>query len=140
MGTHWPPEVASSRPSPAPRRPAWRRRLVEAERGIVQGVRGDSTLFVHFFGGSLVLAAGLVLHLALWQWTTVILALTLVLSAEIFCQVLKTLSDPGDGPPADAAVKAQRLATAAVFVTLLGALLVLALIFGERLRHLLGPS
>ena len=38
------------------RRPAWRQRLVQAERGLVKGVRSDSAFFVHFFGGSIALA------------------------------------------------------------------------------------
>ncbi|MFM8582773.1 MAG: diacylglycerol kinase, partial [Planctomycetaceae bacterium] len=74
------------------RRPAWRQRLIQAERGLAWGLRADSVFFVHFFGIALVISAGLAFGLALWQWVAIVLALTVVLSAEMFQQALKLLA------------------------------------------------
>ena len=119
------------------RRAAWRRRLVEAERGIAQGLRGDSALFVHFFAVATVLAAGLVLGLEIWQWSLLLLAATIVVASELFCQVLRLLSQGMAHYDREMTTRADRLATAAVFVTVLGAFLLLVLIFGHRLWTIL---
>lgn len=120
------------------RRSSWRRRLVDAERGLTLGFRSDSALFVYFFAGCVVLAAGLVLGLELWEWVATGLSLTLVLTSELFHHCLRLLLqtvDPGAGPEQ---LKAQRLASAAVFVSLLGATLVIGLVLGSRLLDGLG--
>lgn len=118
---------------PQKRRSAWRQRLVEAERGMSQGVRRDSTFFVHFFGGSFVIAAGWVLGIGLAGWTVIILAVTLVLSAEMFNQVLKAIWRTVGHHLDEEGEKAVRMGTAAVFVALAGAILAIGLIFGYRL-------
>ena len=120
-----------------PRRSPWRRRLVDAERGITLGFRGDSAFFVYFFAGCVVLAAALVLGLQLWEWTATILALTLVLASELFHHSLRLFFQLAGTEAAPEQVKAQRLASAAVFVTLLGAALVIGLILGQRLVEIL---
>ena len=81
-----PPEPAApeSATVPRPPRPAWRRWLIDVERGLMHGVRGDSVFFVYFFLTSATIAASVVLGISLLQWTVVILALTVVLSAEMF--------------------------------------------------------
>jgi diacylglycerol kinase len=115
------------------RRPPWRQRLVEVERGITQGVRGDSTFFVHFFLGSVVIATGFVLGIAALQWAVIVMALTMVLSAEMFNQVLKAIVHSVGHQLAQPLVKAMRIATAAVFVTMLGTLVAILIVFAERL-------
>ena len=115
------------------RRSAWRRRLVDAERGLAQGMRGDSIFFVHFFAGSAVLAAGFVLGVGPWQWAVILLAWTGVISAELFCQALRTMADALAAAHPDEALRVRRVAVAAVTVTILGALATSGLIFGHRL-------
>jgi len=127
------------------RRPACRQRLIQAERGLAWGLRADSVFFVHFFGISLVISAGLAFGLALWQWVAIVLALTMVLAAEMFQQALKLLaglaspdSDAGSHPTltppvhSTAATRALSIGTAAVLVACPGSTLVLALIFTHR--------
>ena len=118
-------------------RAAWRQRLVDAERGFSQGLRSDSTFFVHFFVGTVIVAAGFVLGISLLQWTVVVLALTLVLSAEMFNQVLQAIWKTVGHHLSQEGVNAVRMGTAAVFVTLLGAAVTIVLIFGQRLSQLL---
>jgi undecaprenol kinase len=72
-----------------------------------------------------------VLGISLLQWTIVILALTLVLSAEMFNQVLKALLLGFGRPVDDAARAALRIAVAAVFVAITGSVIVIGLILGQ---------
>lgn len=119
------------------RRPAWRQRLVQAERGLVGGVRADSVFFVHFFGISLVIAAALVLSIGWMQWVAVAACLTLVLTAEMFNQALKSLAFPEDRPPTPAEQRAVAMGTAAVMVACAGSTIVLTLVFWHRLQQML---
>src|SRR5579864_8609626 len=91
VDTHSATNVLQADSSPRSARPAWRRRLIDIERGITLGVRGDSVFFVYFFLSSLTIAASLVLGISLLEWTVVILALTVVLCAEMFNQSVKSL-------------------------------------------------
>ena len=119
-------------PDSTPRRPARRLRLVQAERGLAWGLRADSVFFVHFFGISLVLAAGMTFGLELWQWVAITVALTVVLSAEMFQQALKLLVR-GLGPAAgEETTRALSIGTAAVLVACLGSLTVVGLVFAAR--------
>lgn len=132
--------LAIAEPVPLTRssRPAWRQRLVDAERGVMQGIRGDSAFFVYFFLSSATVAACVVLGISLIQWTIVILALTLVLSAEMFNQVLKALLLGFGRPVDDAARAALRIAVAAVFVAITGSVIVIGLILGQAAVDMFG--
>lgn len=117
----------------SPRRPAWRRRLIDAERGISQGVRGDSTFFVHFFLTCLIVTSALVLGIPFMHWTVLILAMTVVLAAEMFHQVLKSVWEHLGHHFEEPAQKSLRMGTAAVFVTMAGASLCITIIFAQRI-------
>ncbi|HEX4070522.1 MAG TPA: diacylglycerol kinase [Planctomycetaceae bacterium] len=128
-----PPETSTSDSTTTLRstRPTWRRWLIDVERGLMHGVRGDSIFFVYFFLTSATIAASVVLGIALLQWTVVILALTVVLSVEMFNQSVKSLF-AALGRPADDKVKAAlRIGSAAVFVAIVGSVLTIGLILGK---------
>ena len=112
-------------------RPAWRQRWFDAERGAMHGIRGDSAFFVYFFLSSVTLVASAVLAISLVQWTIVILALTLVLSAEMFNEALKSILACVERPLEQPARAALRMATAAVYVAIIGAVLVIGLNLGD---------
>ncbi len=118
------------------RRPAWRQRLVLAERGLVRGVRSDSAFFVHFFGIVIVIAAALVLGIGWMQWIAIAGCLTLVLTAEMFNQALKALAQSGDGELSAGAQRALAIGTAAVLVACTGSTVVLTLVFWQRFEQL----
>lgn len=122
---------------PARRRPAWRQRLIQAERGLVGGIRGDAAFFVHFFGISAVVAAGIILGLGWMHWVGIVGCLTVVLTAEMFSQALKALAQPDDQPLTAAAQRAVAMGTAAVLVACTGSTIMLMLVFWQRLRELL---
>src|SRR5262245_45069097 len=123
------------------RRPAWRQRLVLAERGLVRGVRSDSAFFVHFFGICIVLAAALVLGIGWMQWVAIAGCLTLVLTAEMFNQALKTLAQSGleetGGQELPAGTqRALAIGTAAVLVACTGSIIVPTLSSWQRVYQL----
>ncbi len=128
-----PPEPTTSDPvaTAHSERPAWRRWLIDVERGLTLGVRGDSIFFVYFFLTSATIAASLVLRISLLQWTVVILALTVVLSAEMFNQSVKSLFLCLGRPIDESAKAALRIGSAAVFVTIVGSILTIGLILGK---------
>ena len=55
---------------------------MEAERGLTEGFRTDSTLFGHFFIATIVMAAALVIGISLLEWGLLILSLAMVFSME----------------------------------------------------------
>jgi diacylglycerol kinase len=118
------------------RRPAWRERLVLAERGLVGGVRSDSAFFVHFFGIAIVIAAALVLGIGWMQWVAIAGCLTLVLTAEMFNQALKSLAYSDGDHLAPGARRALAIGTAAVLVACTGSTIVLTLVFWQRFQQL----
>src|SRR5262245_41113107 len=126
----------TSRGDPAHRRrSAWRERLVLAERGFVGGVRADGVFFVHFFGISLVLAAAIVLRVGWIEWLAMTACLTIVLTAEMFNQALKSLAQPDDRPCDHAAKRALAMGTAAVMVACTGSTIVMTMIVWKRLQE-----
>ena len=118
------------------RRSAWRQRLVEAERGVTLGFRGDSTLFVHFFSGSVILATAIVLPLTLVEWAVLVLGLTTVVAAEMFNKVLveigRHLPDDADSSWREGL----KIGTAAVLVTIIGTVTAITLIFAPHVWEL----
>ncbi|MEX0704310.1 MAG: diacylglycerol kinase family protein [Planctomycetales bacterium] len=135
------PAAPSSCPAPElvrdrRKRPAWRQRLVDAERGMTLGLRSDSTFFVHFFAIAVVVAGGTVLGLSLVEWVLIVLAITLVLAAEMFKQVLNAVLRSVGHHFAREAAQSLRIATAAVFVTIGGALLAVTLVFANAVRRM----
>lgn len=122
-----------------PRRAPWRQRLVEAERGLSWGLRGDGTLYVYLFVDCLTMAMGVVLRLSTWQWIIVGLVVTLVLVAELLCQALRYLTaELQRTVPELRLAPVLHLATAAVTSALLGGSAVVAAIFWQRIRDLYG--
>ncbi len=126
--------------NPRSARPAWRRRLIDIERGITLGVRGDSVFFVYFFLSSLTLAASLVLGISLLEWTVVILALTVVLCAEMFNQSVRSLFAALVGSSDDSIRSALRIGTAAVFVAIAGSVITIGLILGKAGLEMFRPQ
>ncbi len=118
-------------------RPEWRQRLVDAERGITFGIRLDSTFFIHFFTGSAVIATAMLLGLSATHWALIILAMTTVLSAQMFNQVLKSIWNLlGTQLPAESQ-NMFKAGTAAVCVSIIGSVITIAIIFCSALSNLL---
>jgi diacylglycerol kinase len=119
------------------RRSPWRRRLVEAERGLTEGFRADSTLFVHFFAGTLVMTTAVVLGISRIEWGMLILSFAMVLSAELFHLAMRAIFRHLGPQLSEPMQTARRMATAGVFFTLAGTLAIVLLIFIPRLWDML---
>lgn len=128
-----PPQQPDTTRPERPRRSAWRQRLVEAERGVTLGLRGDSTLFVHLFVGCVILTTAVVLGLSIIEWAVLILALAIVISAEMFNKVMIELGRLIPYVADDTSRNCLKIATAAVFVTMTGSMLAIGLIFARNL-------
>lgn len=120
-------------PSHSPRRSRWRQRLIDAEHGLRLCLRMDGTLFAYLFVTSGILAAGFVLRLAAAQWALVILAISLVISAELFHQMLRALwRGAGHSFPPELRDMV-RIGAAAVLLASIGAGIAIVLVFAGRL-------
>ncbi len=129
------PNLLESLPllKPQRRRAPWRQRLIDAERGFTQGIRGDGTLFFHLFVNCAVLAIGCVLDLSFTQWLLVGLAVTLVLALELVKLALQLLVEEVRSlNPAGRWEHILHLATAAVTLAFLGGSTIVALIYWQR--------
>lgn len=117
------------------RRPAWRQRLVEAERGFSHSLRADSALYLHLFVDSLLLATCFVLGLSATHWIVVTLAITVMLSAEMFSQGLLLIA-------AQLADRIGRqviaMAAAAKLLAIFGSTSAVGMVLWLRLRELFG--
>ena len=133
---HIPPDDAPAISNADRRRSPWRRRLVEAERGLTEGFRTDSTLFVHFFIATIVMTAALVLGISLIEWGLLIVSFTMVFSAELFHLVVRAVFRNMGHHFSEPIQTARRIATAGVFMTILGAVAIVLLIFTPRLWDL----
>ena len=118
------------------RRSAWRRRLVEAERGLTEGFRTDSTLFVHSFLATIVATAALVVGISRIEWGMLILSFAMVFSAEMFHLAMRAIFRHLGPHLSEPMQTARRIATAGVFFTIIGALANVLLIFLPRLWSL----
>ena len=120
-----------------PQRRTWRKKFRDAFRGAQQGVRGQSSFFVHFFSAAVVVAAASVLECVLIEWCVLLLCISIVLTAEMFNSALESLAkaitqkhDPHLGDALD-------IGSAAVLVASTGAAIVGGIVFVFRLGVLL---
>lgn len=120
-------------------RSAWRRKLVDIERGMTLGLRRDSTFFVHLFVGIVIVATAFVLGLDTLQWAIVVLSATIVLGAEMFNRVLQVIGQHAEQLSLDESFQQSlRIGTAAVFVTCTGALLTIGMVFVAEAWEIFG--
>lgn len=118
------------------RRPTWRQHLVDAEHGLREGLRRDSTLCIHLFLDCVILVVCGVFGLAPWQWVALSLALTGMLVAEFFHLALRAMASLF--PDQRAAAHVQRLGTAGALVAAVGGLATILLLLAERGQELFG--
>ena len=128
------PEHAALERSSSPRRPRWRRRLIDVERGISRGFRIESSMFAYVFGLSITISAAVILGISLIQWTIVILASASVFAAELFNLALRSMNRAEETD--QKYIEAVNISRAAVFVVIVGAVISTCLIFGQRVNEL----
>ena len=129
-----------SEPAAPRKRRRWRAKFGDAFRGMKRGVRGQSSFFVHFFTAALVVAAGLVLHCAAWEWCALLGAIGFVLTAELFNSAIETLFRGLDETTRERAWPALDIAAGAVLLASLTAVAVGLLVFIPKLAALLSSQ
>lgn len=122
--------MAAARPfSPAARL----RSFVYAGRGVWILLRSQHNSWIHATGTLVVVAAGIVLGVSRAEWLALVLAMTLVWSAEGFNTAIEYLSDAAQPEFHPLIEKAKDVAAGAVLLSALGALAVGVLVFGPHL-------
>ena len=100
------------------------------------GLRNESTMYFHLFSLIIVIASGFVLGLTLSEWVFVVLAVTTVLSTEMFNLALRAMQErvfEDEDPSLDTAL---RMSTAAVTVAWVGATLAVWLLLAYKVKLL----
>ena len=123
--------------SALPKKRRWRAKFGDAFRGLKFGVRGQSSFFVHFFFGALVLAAAAVLRFEAWQWCALVGCIGLVLTAELFNSAVETLFRGLDEQGKARAWPALDIAAGAVLLASITAGIIGTIIFLSGLIELL---
>ena len=125
---------AATRPGPH----SWFRKFRCAFRGLKQGVRGQGSFFVHFFVAAVVVAAGVVLRVNLYEWCLLVLCIAGVIAAELVNSALESMAKAISGRRNPHLGNALDIGSAAVLTASIGAAVVGAILFGHRLGLLLG--
>ena len=115
---------------------SWYVRFRDAFRGIGQGVRGQGSFIVHFVCATLVVSLGLVLRVNWIEWSLLVTCIFAVFTAEMFNSALEKLGkavDAGYNPHLEDGLN---IASSAVLVCSMGAVLVGSLVFLGRLMRL----
>ena len=105
--------------------------------GLAWALKTQRNLQVHAIATLLVAVSGVGLHLAVWEWCVVFLAVGLVWAAELLNTALEVLADRVSKAREEPIRIAKDAAAAAVLVAALAALAVGLLIFLPKLWRLL---
>lgn len=116
---------------------AWRRKFARAGRGLAVGVRSESSFPVHFFAAAVALLAAGVLGLPIAQWGVLLLAITLVIAAELFNSAVERLARAVSREHDPNLADALDTSSGAVLAAAIGAAAVGALVFFHRLMAVL---
>jgi diacylglycerol kinase len=123
--------------TPSSRR-SWLRKFRDAFRGVKEGVRGQSSFFVHFFAAAAVVVAGVVLRVDRYEWCLLVLCISGVIVAELFNSALESMAKAITGKNHPHLGNSLDIGSAAVLVASIGASIVGVIIFGNRLGVTLG--
>lgn len=129
-------EPPESETVPVRRPRPWRNKFADAFRGLKFGIRGHSSFAVHFFFTALVLMAAAILRCSAEEWCLLVLAIGLVLTAELFNSAVETLFRQLDPATKDRGWPSLDIAAAAVLLASIIAAIVGFLVFGQRLMRL----
>lgn len=127
---------ADSPGQPAPPRP-WRDRLADAFRGIKLGMRGHSSFSVHFFFATLASAAAIVLQCSAVEWALVVACGGLVWIAQLFNSAWIKLFEHLEPAIQERARPTLLIASGAVLIASIAAVVVGSLMFLPKLSSLL---
>jgi diacylglycerol kinase len=117
---------------------SWVAKFRCAFRGAELGIRGQSSFFVHLFAAAAVVVAGIALQVTRLEWCLLLLCIAGVLTCEMFNSALEATARAITREQNPHLADALDIGSAAVLVASIGAALVGAMIFLDRLLKLVG--
>jgi undecaprenol kinase len=108
-----------------------------ALQGIAHAIRTQANLQIHLAISIIVIVAGFVFRISNVEWIDIVLAMMIVLSAELFNTSIENAMDRVSTEVHPLAKVAKDTAAGAVLVTAVGAVVIGVLIFGPKLIALL---
>jgi len=116
----------------------WRDKFGEAVHGIKLGVRGHSSFSVHFFAAAVAIAACITFRCSVTEWCLILLCIGGVFTAELFNSSIETLFHGLDPETKSRWNGCLDIAAGAVLTASLFAVLIGAIVFGNRLAVMIG--
>lgn len=123
--------TANQRPSHG-----WGDKFAAAFRGVVVGIRGESSFYVHGFFTVVVPVLAGILGLSRWEWCLLLLCITIVLSAEMFNSSIERLAQALHSQPHPKIADALDVASGAVLLAAVGAAIVGLIVLTHRIWEL----
>lgn len=120
--------------SPAPRR--WSRKFGDALRGIVEGIQGQSSFHVHLPMTLAVIVLAAFLRVSAAESCLLALAVAVVLAAELMNSALEEIARAVDARYNDHLRRGLNIASGAVLIISIGAVVVGLIIFVPRILAL----
>lgn len=108
---------------------SWKVKFAEAFRGILVGVKGQSSFRVHLLMACAVLVIGFLFRVSTTNWCILLLCISLVMSAELFNTSIETLSRAVDRNENPDIRDALDIAAGAVLTMAIGAAVVGLVVF-----------
>ena len=125
--------------SPDPKKHrSWPAKFGHAFRAIALGVRGQSSFYVHGLAAVLVVVTAAFLGVSRTEWCLLALCITIVLAAEMFNSSLERLATAITEEYDERIRDALDMASGAVLLAALGAVVVGAIVFLNRLVAMFG--
>ncbi len=106
--------------------------------GVGHGLRTQGNLRIHVLAAVCVILAGLWLQLSTLEWAILVMAITIVISAELINTAIEAAVDRVGSEPHPLAKIAKDTAAGAVLIAAIGAVIVGLLIFGPKLLAVIG--
>ena len=110
----------------------WPNKFSLAFRGLWLGGRGQRSFWVHIPLAVVVLALAALLRCELWQWSVLLLCITMVISAELMNSAVEELAKAIDLNHNPTIGRALDIASGAVLSAAIGAAVVGALVLGGQ--------
>ena len=117
---------------------SWVGKFRDAFRGVFQGVYGQSSFAIHLPFAAAVVIAGAWFRISLNEWTLLTLSITLVLVAELLNSAMELMARAIDRSFNPLIGKSLDIASGAVLLAAVGAVVVGFIVFLPRLSVLFG--
>lgn len=119
---------------------SWWKKFADAFAGVWLGARGQSSFAVHVVIAVLVIATAAGLQVSLVSWCVLILCIAVVMAAELFNSAIERLAKAVDANENEHIRDSLNIASGAVLLAAIGAAVVGAIVFINRLIELLSTG